>query len=131
MSKKPKQKKLTKKDLKMLLGDACCANGHHSLIFVFLNNFYKDVQEKLGVSPRTMRRYRRQLRENMEKEGEREVERYKTANGYAKRIRDLLDQRGKLQEKVAELKMKKNGLLVGFILALIISLSAAFWRASS
>ena len=149
------KKKLTKKKLKRILGDACSTFSAEYPLQYLLVHHYKEVQEYLGVAPRTLRRYRQKLQERMSKRYEDQEKKARIDRDRTSKIGELLDreekllvERDRLREKVkslteykytltndyrnlelkcSELRVKKNGLLVAWILtAILFSLTAYF-----
>ena len=142
------KKKLTKKKLKQLLGDACSTFSAEYHLHSLLVHHCKEVQEYLGVAPRTMRRYRQKLQEHMSKRYQEQNNKAKIDRDRTSKIGELLNKEDAYRDKIevltkykysitaqvrdleleaTGLRMKKNGLLVAWILTALLPIAYAWW----
>ena len=65
VKKKLTEKKLSKEELTSILRDACNSTRVELELRGLLEKHHREIREYLGVSPRTMRRYRGQLNDKV------------------------------------------------------------------
>ena len=117
------KKKLTKKKLKQLLADACICHSQAGFLALFLDCHYKEIQQQLGVAPRTMRRYRSQLKDAIKERQELEERRESGSDLLKTKNEDLTLYKYSITSKfrelelvVLDLKSKRNGLYIVCVL---------------
>ena len=95
VKKKLTEKKLNKEELTSILRDACNSTSVELDLRDLLNEHHKEIREYLGVSPRTMRRYRGQLNDKVRQIEVRRKVRREELQRYSEKNDSL---KGKLKE---------------------------------
>ena len=132
------EKKLNKEELTSILRDACNSTRVELELRDLLNEHHKEIREYLGVSPRTMRRYRGQLNDKVRqievgrKVRREELQRYSEDNNSLKqKVHALTEykysataQIRDLELDIADLKTKKNGLIIMCVMFALLAMAA-------
>ena len=141
VKKKLTEKKLNKEELTRILRDACNSTRVELELRDLLEKHHREIREYLGVSPRTMRRYRGQLNDKVRqievgrKVRREELQRYSEKNdSLNKKVHGLTEYKYSATTQIRDLELEveylgtqKNGLLVAWILTAIIPIAYAWW----